>query len=181
MEYKEWRESKEFLALLIHLYGKMLVKNPRSFVFLPLADSCIKAGRLKLASEIINRGLSYNPRLRSALLLKARVLLAQGKPESAENIINPIIEKQPDNYLARKLMAETCLKLNKPGEGIKHLEYVRKATGGKYIRKDLLLQLETANKNQEKLVFEANEGKKENLVNTLERWLSNAGKMMIRE
>ncbi|MDH5543054.1 MAG: tetratricopeptide repeat protein [Nitrospinota bacterium] len=176
-----WRKTQGYLDQLISLYGKMMVGKPRSFIFLPLADSCIKAGRLRLANEVINRGLSHHAGLTSGLLMKARIMMAQGKHEAAEKMISPIIEKSPDNFLARKLMAETCLKLNKPGIGIQHLEHVRKAACGTGIREDLFRMLEDASRKRNTPAEETGGNSKQNIVNTLERWLTNAGKMMIRE
>jgi tetratricopeptide (TPR) repeat protein len=161
----------------------MMAKNPRSFVFLPLGNTCIQAGRLKLANEVINRGLSYYPKLNSALLAKARILLARDRSAEAEKIINIVLERDPVNFLAKKLMAETCLNLGKPDEGLACLDSVRREAPKKNIRQKLYEMLLAQKAGKEKgvateQVFEEKENK---VINTLERWLNKASKMTIKE
>lgn len=177
------RGSPEYLKRIIRAYGRMMAENPRSFVFLPLGITCIQAGRLSLANEVINRGLSYHPQLNSAFLAKGRILLARKRPEEAVKIIKIVLDRDPENFLAKKLMAEACLNLGKPNEGLAYLESVRKEAPKKNISQKLyeLLLAQKASGGKEgeaEPVFEEKENK---VINTLERWLNNASKMMSKE
>lgn len=181
-----WRGSPEYLKRVIRTYGRMMAENPRSFVFLPLGITCLQAGRIGLANEVINRGLSYYPKLNSAFLAKGRVLLAQKRPDEALKIINIVLDRDPDNFLAKKLMAEAYLNLGKPDDGLAFLEDVRREAPGKNIRQklyEMLLAQKASGEKESKAepVFEQKEEKDNKVINTLERWLNNASRMMIKE
>jgi len=80
-------------------------------------------------------------------------------------------------------MAETCLNLGRPDEGLAHLDTVRREAPRKNIRQNLYEML-LAQKGSEEdggSVEPPFEEKENKVINTLERWLNKASKMTIKE
>lgn len=183
-----WRGSKEYLDAVLRHYAMVLIKNPTSLIFVSMANTAFKSGKLGLAEEVTNRGLKHHPHLPSALILKARVLLAGGRLDEAEKIVARVISKDPRNFLARKVMAEICLKKGKPANGLEHLEVVRETIPKKNLHQRLF-ELLTATKLLEAGGFDPVEAAQrlENgdtnlkIISILEKWLNNIGKMIGKE
>ncbi len=121
----DWRDSAEYYDAVIRKYGKMLLKNPRSPVFVSMANTCLKAGRLRMARDVIERGLKHRPNLVSAKVCKAHIFIDMGMCTEAMEILMPIAQEMPENVLSRKLLAQVCLKTEDYSDGLKWLEEIK--------------------------------------------------------
>ncbi len=121
----DWRDSAEYYETVIRQYGKMFLKNPRSPVFVSMANTCLKAGRLRMALDVIERGLKHRPNLTSANVCKAHIFIDMGMYSEAKEILMPIAQKKPENVLCRKLLAQACLKTEDYSDGLKWLEEIK--------------------------------------------------------
>ncbi len=121
----DWRDSAEYYDAVIRKYGKMLLENPRSPVFVSMANTCLKAGKLRMARDVIERGLKRRPNLVSAKVCKAHIFIDMGMYAEAREILMPIAQKMPENVLSRRLLAQVCLKTKDYSDGLKWLEEIK--------------------------------------------------------
>lgn len=88
------------------------VAAARALQLTPEAEGAVIAGaRTKLAANLPDEALAAldglltrKPKAAKALLLKAEVLLARGKPEAAEPVLTQVLDIEPGNYDARSLL-----------------------------------------------------------------------------
>lgn len=99
-------------------------RNPRSLVFISLADSYRAENLPHQALEIIEEGLSVHPGLASAVLAKARCLFDLRRFAEAAAVCREIIERNPENIKAHKLQAEIYLRLGQRRAAIRALTEV---------------------------------------------------------
>jgi tetratricopeptide (TPR) repeat protein len=124
-----------------------------------MASECMRAGRNKMALEVLERGLKLHPTLRSARTLKGRALISLGKTEQARELLEGLVRADADNLLAKRL-------LNKVGPGFQKAEApgVKKAGG----------PAAGAGSGPEKTAAASPDAQR---VKTLEKWLGNAARM----
>lgn len=165
----DWQGSDEHHDAVIRAYGKMMIKNPKSFVFVSMADTCLKAGKTRMAMEVLEKGMKQHPHLLSAHLCKARVYVETGSLDSAERILLNIIRKKPCNIYARKLMAFIHLKTGRPEEGLEQLDEIKRIEPGHKLPQPL----------HKKLLASTNRNERQKTtIQTLEKWLDNSSKML---
>lgn len=166
-----WRGSDEHHNAVIRAYGKMMMENPKSFVFVSMADTCIKVGKTQMAMEVLEKGMKHHPSLLSAHLCKARVYIEAGKTNNAENILLNILEKKPANLHARRLMAFIHLQTDRPEEGLKQLDEIKKIEPRHKLPQVLHKKL---------LARQKKNNRQKTTIKTLERWLDNSAKLPTR-
>lgn len=187
----DWHGSEEYYDAVIRSYGKMMLKNPRSYVFVSMANTCLKAGKTRMALQVLEKGMKHHPRLASARACKARILIHLNKSHKAREILEEVLREDPKNILARRLMALTCLENGEYREGLEYLEEITKIWPNHQPLKKLYQKLEAGlNKDVYGLDdSEENEREKEemetekeykNPVGILQRWLNNAVKMAVK-
>lgn len=108
----------------IEEYQLLLMRNPSSRVFAPLAESYRKMGLLQQALEICEKGVKYNPDYPSGLVAYGKVLFEVNRFEEAAHIFNRATELQKDNILAHKLQALSLAKLSKHKEALRSYKHV---------------------------------------------------------
>lgn len=138
-------------AEVLEHYGRILAKNPYSYVFVSMASECIRSGRNKMALEVLERGLKLHPTLRSALTLKGRALISLGRAEQARELLAGVLRADGENLLAKRL-------LNKVGPGVQKAAVP--VAGGSVDPKKTAVASHDAQ-----------------TVETLEKWLDNAAQM----
>lgn len=179
------RKSKEWYDAVIREYARMMVKNPRSHVFVSMADTCLRAGRTKMALEVLNKGLRWHPALNAAHVQKGRVLMALGRATEAKQSLAYAIRCNNQNVLARKLLALLYLETGEPARGMALLDEIRRLWPNHEPAKKLYDELRGA------IEKEMNNGSRggepehpddgrRDALDKLERWLGNANKMMVK-
>lgn len=103
---------------------KELQKNPRSLVFVSLAELYRTEGLPHQAVEILEEGLGYHPGLASALLTKARCLFDLRRFAEASVVCREIVSANPDNIKAHKLLADIFVRLGQRRAAIRSLTRV---------------------------------------------------------
>lgn len=166
-----WRGSDEHHNEVIRTYGRMMIENPKSFVFVSMADTCIKVGKTRMAMEVLEKGMKHHPSLLSAHLCKAKVYIETGSLNRAEEILLNIMEKKPGNLHARRLMAFIYLQTGRPEEGLKQLEEIKKLEPRHKLPQVLHKKL---------LACQNRNERQKTTIKTLERWLDNSAKMSAR-
>lgn len=102
--------STKYPPLLLK-YLKMFQDDPRSKIFAPLAEAYRKVGMIDEAIEICKEGLSANPEFTGGKVALARCYFEKKLHQLAKETLEPLIDRIPDNLIAQKLYADSCLAL----------------------------------------------------------------------
>lgn len=104
-KYKIQKEEiPEFnLSPEVERLQKQLDKDPRSKVFLPLAEEYRRSKMPEEAIFILEDGIKYNPAYTPAKIALARAYLDINELMKAKKVIDEILQKMPHNPLALKL------------------------------------------------------------------------------
>ncbi len=102
----------------IEEYQLLLMRNPSSRVFAPLAESYRKMGLLQQALEICEKGVKHNPNYPSGLVAYGKILFELQKFEESAHIFSKAADQQTDNILAHKLHAMSLSKLGRQKEAL---------------------------------------------------------------
>jgi tetratricopeptide (TPR) repeat protein len=85
-------------------YYRMWQENPRSVVFVAVAEMCMKHGMLEEAIAICKEGLSYHPRLVSGHVVLGRVYIQTERFEEARAEALEVLHEVPNNESAKELL-----------------------------------------------------------------------------
>jgi tetratricopeptide (TPR) repeat protein len=80
-------------------------REPASRAFLPLAEEFRRLGRLADSERVCREGLQKHPHYHSARVLLARTLLEMDRLEESSTEFRAVLETEPQNLLAGKLLA----------------------------------------------------------------------------
>ena len=80
-------------------------REPASRAFLPLAEEFRRLGRLAESEKVCRRGLQRHPHYHSARVLLGRTLLELDRLEEAATEFRAVLESEPQNLLAGRLLA----------------------------------------------------------------------------
>ncbi len=79
--------------------------NPRSKVFITLAEEYVKAGMLKEAATVLEEGLLVYPTFVTALVALGRVYLQLDERPKAKEVLEDAVKASPDNLMAHRMRA----------------------------------------------------------------------------
>lgn len=103
---------------LIYTYLKKYQDDPNSRVFAPLAEAYRKAGLADEAIEIAREGLKFHPTFIGGRVALARALFDKKLYAEVVAELAMVVQEAPDNLVAQKLMAESCLILGQVTEAL---------------------------------------------------------------
>ena len=103
---------------MIYNYLKRYQENPSSRVFAPLAEAYRKAGLVDEAIEIAKEGLEIHPRFIGGKVALARALFDKKQFAEVIDQLTPVIQENPDNLVAQRLLAESCLMVGRVAEAL---------------------------------------------------------------
>lgn len=86
-------------------------EQPAGRVFAPLADCHRKLGQLDSALQICLTGLARHPGYSSAQLILGKIFLDRGEDDRAREALERVLELDPQNLLAMRLLAERADRL----------------------------------------------------------------------
>jgi tetratricopeptide (TPR) repeat protein len=115
--------TTQYPPLLIK-YLRMFQDDPTSRIFAPLAESYRKIGLLDEAIEICREGLAANPDFVGGKVALARALMDKQRCDEVVTLLGTVVESTPDNLLAQRLYADSCLALGLIPEGLKALKMI---------------------------------------------------------
>lgn len=108
----------------IPIYREMLTKNPDSFIFLPLAELYRQQGYLDEAIRLCQEGLSKYPHYYSARASLAMAYYHSHKFKEAREELEKVVDVQPDNILAHRMLAHILLRADQIKEALEHFDVV---------------------------------------------------------
>lgn len=95
-------------------------KDPKSKLFVPLAEEYKKAGDLEMAIQVLLEGLENNPGYVTARAFLGKLLLAKGDLGSAQKEFEEVVKTIPDNLMARRKLGDLLILQNRPHDALTH-------------------------------------------------------------
>jgi tetratricopeptide (TPR) repeat protein len=83
-----------------------IAKDPKSKLFVPLAEEHKKAGDIETAIHVLMEGLKHNPGYVTARSFLGRLLLDKGDLPGAQKELEEVIKTIPDNLLAQRKLGD---------------------------------------------------------------------------
>lgn len=93
----------------IYLLLKRFQEDPSSRVFAPLAEAYRKSGFAEEAVSVAREGLKFHPNFISGRVALARALYDLQRYSEVVEEMRPVLREVPDNIIAQRLFAESCL------------------------------------------------------------------------
>lgn len=113
------KESSEIVKLT-----ERISKDPKSKLFVPLAEEYKKIGDLEMAVYVLTEGLKNNPSYVTARAILGRLLLDQGDLAGAQKELLEVVKVIPDNLLAQRKLGDICVLQDRPQDALKHYKIV---------------------------------------------------------
>lgn len=103
---------------ILYNYLKKYQEDPNSRVFAPLAEAYRKAGLVDEAIEIAREGLRVHPGFVGGRVALARAFFDKKQYDDVIEELKGIVQDVPDNLVAQRLTAESCLMLGRVAEAL---------------------------------------------------------------
>lgn len=103
---------------VLYTYLKKYQEDPTSRVFAPLAEAYRKSGLVDEAIEIAREGLRVHPHFTGGKVALARALFDKKLYEDVLETLKEVVRDTPDNLIAQRLAAESCLILGRTAEAL---------------------------------------------------------------
>lgn len=110
---KPQEKSGEITSEIIKLIDK-LAKDPKSKLFVPLAEEYLKVGMLDEAVMVLTDGLKHHPGFLTARVALGKVYLQRAQPAEARAEFEAVIAANPENLLAQRKLAQLYLDAGEP-------------------------------------------------------------------
>jgi len=101
-----------------------LSENPKSRIFLQLAEIYRKRDELDKAIEVLQNGLKVHPDYWTAKVALAKIYVQMEDPEKAIVLLEEVTVKIPDNLLANQLLGDIYYKKKSISEALKYYNNV---------------------------------------------------------
>jgi hypothetical protein len=95
-----WKGSQQYWEQLAETYSGMFRENPRSYIFVPMADALYNAGMASQAADTLETGLALLPNSRAGMTLLARLRNEAGDAAGAKALLLDVVSRWPDNTAA---------------------------------------------------------------------------------
>lgn len=92
--------------------------DPKSKLFVPLAEEYKKAGDLDRAIHVLLEGLQHNPGYVTARSFLGKLLLAKGDFAGAQKEFEEVVTTMPDNLMAQRSLGDLHVLQNRPHEAL---------------------------------------------------------------
>jgi tetratricopeptide (TPR) repeat protein len=93
-------------------------QDPKSKLFVPLAEEYKKAGDLEMAIHVLLEGLKNNPDYVTARSSLGKLLLAKGDLAGAQKEFEEVVKHIPDNPMAQKKLGDLLIVQNRPQDAL---------------------------------------------------------------
>lgn len=95
-------------------------QDPKSKLFVPLAEEYKKAGDIEMAIHVLLEGLKNNPDYVTARSSLGKLLLAKGDMAGAQKEFETVVKNIPDNLMARKKLGDLYIYQNRTQDALPH-------------------------------------------------------------
>ena len=93
-------------------------ENPKGRNFAPLADAYRKARQLDEAIALCHEGLQHHPDYVSAHIVLGRCLIDKKDDAAAETSFRRVLELDPENIIALKMLSDIAMRSGRPPEAV---------------------------------------------------------------
>lgn len=116
-------------------------RNPKSLVFVKLANAYLDLGRAVEAMVVARRGIKHHPELPAGRMILTRIYIDQAKHNKAIDALKQLIKSQPGHPDAFRVLGEIHLKLGRREEGISFLKKTLDLNPSDQAARDSLLRM----------------------------------------
>jgi tetratricopeptide (TPR) repeat protein len=95
-------------------------KDPRSKLFVPLAEEYKKAGDIDMAIYVLLEGLKSNPEYVTARSSLGKLLLTKGDLAGAQREFEEVVKTSPENLMAQKKLGDLLIHQNRLHDALPH-------------------------------------------------------------
>jgi tetratricopeptide (TPR) repeat protein len=95
-------------------------KDPKSKLFVPLAEEYKKNGDIEMAIHVLSEGLKNNPGYVTARSFLGRLLFEKGELAASQSEFEEVVKAIPDNLLAQRKLGDLNILQNRRDEALKH-------------------------------------------------------------
>ncbi len=99
-------------------------KDPKSKLFVPLAEEYKKIGDIEMAIHVLSEGLKINPGYLTARSFLGRLLLEHGDFAASQSEFEEVVKAIPDNLLAHRKLGDLNLLQKRYEDALKHYKIV---------------------------------------------------------
>jgi tetratricopeptide (TPR) repeat protein len=99
------KTSEKPLSPEIAKLTEKLASDPKSRLFVPLAEEYIKSGMLDEAQSVLEDGLKIHPNFMSAKTTLGKVYFEKGQHQDAKILFEELIASNPENFFAHRRLA----------------------------------------------------------------------------
>jgi tetratricopeptide (TPR) repeat protein len=100
-------------------------RDPKSKLFVPLAEEYKKSGDIEMAVHVLTEGLKNNPGYVTARSFLGRLLFEMGDMTAARREFEEVVKAVPDNLLAQKKLGDLHALLGNQTEALKYYNTAR--------------------------------------------------------
>ena len=100
-------------------------RDPKSKLFVPLAEEYKKSGDIEMAVHVLTEGLKNNPGYVTARSFLGRLLFEMGDMTAARREFEEVVKAVPDNLLAQKKLGDLHALLGNQAEALKYYNTAR--------------------------------------------------------
>ncbi len=95
-------------------------KDPKSKLFVPLAEEYKKAGDIDMSIHVLNEGLKNNPGYVTARSFLGKLLIEKGDLPSAQKEFEEVVRAIPDNLMAQRKLADLYALQDRQADAVAH-------------------------------------------------------------
>jgi tetratricopeptide (TPR) repeat protein len=100
--------------------AERISKDPKSKLFVPLAEEYKKVGDLEMSIHVLTEGLKNNPGYVTARSFLGRLLFEKGDLTGAQKEFEEVAKTIPDNLMAQRKLGDLYVLQNRPDDALKH-------------------------------------------------------------
>ncbi len=97
-----------------------IAKDPKSKLFVPLAEEYKKTGDIEMSIYVLTEGLRNNPGYITARSFLGRLLIEKGDLPAAQKEFEEVVKAIPDNLMAQRKLGDLYVLQDRPADALKH-------------------------------------------------------------
>ncbi|OGW37599.1 MAG: hypothetical protein A2010_11285 [Nitrospirae bacterium GWD2_57_9] len=101
-----------------------IAKDPRSKLFVPLAEEYKKSGDVEMAIHVLTEGLRNNPGYITARSFLGKLLIEKGDLPAAQKEFEEVVKAIPDNLMAQRKLGDLYALQSRPADALKQYRIV---------------------------------------------------------
>lgn len=141
------RDNPEIAKLV-----ERISKDPKSKLFVPLAEEYKKAGDIDKSINVLMEGLKNNPGYVTARSFLGRLLFDKGDMAGAQREFEEVAKSIPDNLMAQHKLGDIYVLQNRPTDALKHYKIALSLNPGDEEMAALISDIEAGRNVKERLL-----------------------------